>query len=157
VAKKFVEASKNIAPDARYKSVLVAKFINNIMKKGKKSTAQHIFYEAMDVVAERFKDVDALQVFETAINNVKPLIEVRSKRVGGATYQVPMEVSKGRQVALAIRWVLNAARQRKGMPMARKLAEELIVASKKEGAAITVRENIHKMAEANKAFAHFAW
>jgi len=157
VAKKFVEASRNIAPDPRYKSVLVAKFINNIMKKGKKSKAQSIFYEAMDIIAERLKDVDALQVFETAVNNVKPLIEVRSRRVGGATYQVPMEVNQKRQLALAIRWILNAARQRKGMPMSRKLAEELMAAYRKEGAAITVRENIHRMAEANKAFAHFAW
>jgi len=146
-----------LKPDVRYKSKLVSKFINCIMRDGKKSIAEKIFYRAMDIIEEKIPDKDPLEVFETAINNVKPLIEVRSRRVGGATYQVPMEVAPKRATALAIRWILTAARQKKGRPMAEKLADELIDAYKKQGTAITTRENVHKMAEANKAFAHFAW
>ena len=157
--KKFVTASlmENIAPDPRFKSKLVAKFINCIMRKGKKSIAQRIFYKAMDIAEEKIKGVEPLQVFETAINNVKPVVEVRSKRVGGATYQVPMEVPRKRQQSLAFRWILTAAREKKGKEFAIRLADEIIAAYNKEGAAMTVRENVHKMAEANKAFAHFAW
>ena len=157
--KKFVTASlmENIAPDPRFKSKLAAKFVNCIMKKGKKSIAQRIFYKAMDIAEEKIKGVEPLQVFETAINNVKPVVEVRSKRVGGATYQVPMEVPRKRQQALAFRWILAAARGKKGKEFAVRLADEIIAAYNKEGAAMTVRENVHKMAEANKAFAHFAW
>jgi len=155
--RKFKSPERFLKPDPKYRSKLVSKFINCIMWEGKKTVAQKIFYGAMDVIAEKIKDKDPLEVFNQAINNVKPLIEVRSKRVGGATYQVPKEVEKKRQLALAIRWITEAAREKKGRPMRLKLAEELIAAFKKEGAAVLKRENVHKMAEANKAFAHFAW
>jgi small subunit ribosomal protein S7 len=123
---------------------------------GKKSTAESVFYQAMDHIEQKLSR-DPLEVFKQAVENIKPLIEVRSKRVGGATYQVPIEVTSKRQLSLAIRWILEAARSKKGRPMHLKLASELIDAFNKEGAAHTTRENIHKMAEANKAFAHFAW
>src|SRR5574337_1241643 len=146
-----------LQPDIKYKSNLVSKFINSIMRKGKKSVAEKVFYEAMGVVEKKIADIDPLEIFETAVNNVKPLVEVRSKRVGGATYQVPIEVPKKRQVSLAFRWIVDAAKGKKGRPMFQRLADELTDAYKKQGAAITQRENTHKMAEANKAFAHFAW
>jgi small subunit ribosomal protein S7 len=143
--------------DPRFNSKLAAKFINCLMKDGKKATAYRVFYSAMEEVVKKVKGKEPMEIFETAIQNVKPQVEVRSKRVGGATYQVPMEVPLKRQQALAFRWILGAARDRKGRPMGVKLAEELAAAFNKEGAAITTRENTHKMAEANKAFAHFAW
>ncbi len=146
-----------LQPDIKYKSKLVSKFINSLMRKGKKSVAEKVFYEAMGVVEKKIADIDPLEIFETAVNNVKPLVEVRSKRVGGATYQVPIEVPKKRQVSLAFRWIVDAAKGKKGRPMFQRLADELTDAYKKQGAAITQRENTHKMAEANKAFAHFAW
>jgi len=146
-----------IKPDVRYGQVFVSKFINCLMKRGKKSKAEKIFYAAMDVLAKKYPNVQPLQIFETALNNVKPLVEVKSKRVGGATYQVPFEVNRKRQQSLAIRWVLEGARKRKGKSMDEKLALELVDAYNKTGAAWTMRENTHKMAEANKAFAHFAW
>jgi len=146
-----------LAPDPRFDSKLVSKFINCLMLDGKKSTAQRIFYGAMDIIGERIKDVTPLEVFEQAIEHVKPMIEVRSKRVGGANYQVPMQVNKKRQLSLAIRWILQAVRQGKGSPTSQRLASELMGAHKREGAAMSTRENIHRMAEANKAFAHFAW
>jgi small subunit ribosomal protein S7 len=157
--KKYVTASlmENIPVDPRYKSKLVSKFVNCVMKDGKKSIAQRIVYNMMDILEERVKDEEPLQVFEKAINNVKPILEVRSKRVGGATYQVPMEVSRKRQQTLAFRWILNATRDKKGKDLAHRLADEITAAYHREGAAMTVRENVHKMAEANKAFAHFAW
>ena len=155
--RKFKSPERFLKPDPRFKSKLVSKFINCLMWQGKKSTAQAIFYGAMDVIADKVKEVDAIEVFNRSINNVKPLIEVRSKRVGGATYQVPKEVEKKRQLALAIRWIIESAREKKGRPMHLKLAEEISAAFKKEGAAVLKRENVHKMAEANKAFAHFAW
>jgi small subunit ribosomal protein S7 len=155
--RKFKSTERFLKPDPKFKSKLVSKFINCLMWEGKKTIAQGIFYGALDIVAEKVKDVDALEVFNRAINNVKPLIEVRSRRVGGATYQVPKEVEKKRQLGLAIRWIIEASREKKGRPMHMKLADELIAAYKKEGAAIMKRENVHKMAEANKAFAHFAW
>jgi small subunit ribosomal protein S7 len=155
--RRFTASSDQLKPDPRYNSKLVAKFINNLMAKGKKSTAQRIFYEAMDIISKRIQDVQPLEVFETAIQNVKPLIEVRSRRVGGASYQVPMQVKSERQRALAFRWILAAARGKKGKPMHLRLADELTAAFKKEGAAMTTRDNVHRMAEANKAFAHFAW
>jgi len=127
------------------------------MRKGKKSVAEGVFYGAMEVIEKKITDVTPLEMFETAVNNVKPLVEVKSKRVGGATYQVPIEVPKKRQQSLAIRWILGAARGKKGRPMFQRLADELVDAYKKQGIAITQRENTHKMAEANKAFAHFAW
>lgn len=146
-----------LQPDVKFHSKLVSKFVNSLMKKGKKSVAEKIFYEAMNAVEKKISDVEPLELFETALNNVKPLVEVKSKRVGGATYQVPVEVPRQRQIALAVRWIIGAAKAKKGRPMFQRLADELADAYKKQGAAITQRENTHKMAEANKAFAHFAW
>lgn len=155
--KKFTASETMLKPDARFNSKLVSKFINCLMWDGKKSIAQKIFYDAMDQVVKKNKDVQPLELFETAINNVKPFVEVRSKRVGGANYQVPMQVNKRRQQSLAFRWILEACRDAGGRPMADRLADELMAAYKKEGKAITTRENTHRMAESNKAFAHFAW
>ncbi len=155
--KRFTASTKQLAPDPRYKSKLVGKFINCFMLAGKKSTAQRFFYSAMDIIGEKIKDVPPLEVFEKAIDNVRPLIEVRSKRVGGANYQVPMQVNRKRQLSLAIRWIRNAVRAGKGQPIHIRLANELMNAYRGEGTAMTTRTNIHRMAEANKAFAHFAW
>jgi small subunit ribosomal protein S7 len=127
------------------------------MLDGKKSTAQQIFYDAMSLIGKKVQDAEAIDVFEKAINNVKPLIEVRSKRVGGASYQVPMQVNSKRQQSLAFRWILASARSKKGKPMCQRLAAELMDAYNEQGGAMTTRENVHRMAEANKAFAHFAW
>ena len=146
-----------LQPDVKYKSKLVSKFINSLMRKGKKSVAEKVFYGAMGIIEKKITDVTPLEMFETSVNNVKPLVEVRSKRVGGATYQVPVEVPKQRQLSLAFRWIIGAAKGKKGRPMFQRLADELADAYKKQGVAITQRENTHKMAEANKAFAHFAW
>ena len=157
MAKKFTASNVQLMPDPKYGNKLVAKFINCLMWDGKKSTAQTVFYDAMDIVSEKVKNVSALEVFEKAVNNVKPMIEVRSKRVGGASYQVPMQVNAKRQQSLAFRWILASARSKKGKPMSQRLAAELIDAYNETGGAMTTRENIHKMAEANKAFAHFAW
>jgi len=157
MAKKQTASASTLTGDPRYNSRLVAKFVNCIMEDGKKATAFRLFYDAMGIVARKVKGKEPVEVFEAAIGNVKPQVEVRSKRVGGATYQVPMEVPYKRAQALAFRWILLAARSRKGKPMSDRLADELVAAYNKEGAAITTRENTHKMAEANKAFAHFAW
>jgi len=157
MSKRFTASSEHLKPDAKFQSKLVAKFINCMMGDCKKNAATRVMYEAMDILANRVKDVPVLEAFETAINNVKPMIEVRSKRVGGSNYQVPMQVKSSRQQALAFRWILEASRAKKGKPMAVRLGEELALAFKKEGAAITTRENVHRMADANKAFAHFAW
>jgi small subunit ribosomal protein S7 len=157
MAKKWTASSEQLKPDPKYNSKLVAKFINCMMWQGKKSTAQQVFYDAMDIVSKKMKDASVLEVFETAVNNVKPLIEVRSKRIGGASYQVPMQVGPKRQQSLAIRWIIQSARSKTGKPMCDRLASELVDAYTKHGGAMTTRENIHKMAEANKAFAHFAW
>jgi small subunit ribosomal protein S7 len=146
-----------LRPDVRFRSTLVAKFINNLMHEGKKSVAEKVFYKATDLLQTRFPDKEPLEIVEAAINNVKPLVEVKSKRVGGATYQVPIEVSRKRQLSLGIRWILEATRSKKGKATYQKLADELSDAYKKQGVSITKRENTHKMAEANKAFAHFAW
>ncbi len=137
--------------------MLAGKFINCLMLDGKKTTAQIVFYDALEEIGKRIPDSEPIQVFESAIENVKPYIEVRSKRVGGASYQVPMQVNRARQQSLAIRWLLGAVRDKKGRPMHLKLADELVAAYKKEGVAYTKRENTHRMADANKAFAHFAW
>jgi small subunit ribosomal protein S7 len=155
--KKFTASETMLKPDSRYNSKLVSKFINCLMWDGKKSVAQKIFYDAMDTVVKKNKDVQPLELFETAINNVKPFVEVRSKRVGGANYQVPMQVNKRRQQSLAFRWILEACRDSGGRPMSDRLADELMAAYRKEGKAISTRENTHRMAESNKAFAHFAW
>ncbi|MBN1766727.1 MAG: 30S ribosomal protein S7 [Sedimentisphaerales bacterium] len=157
MSKRFTASDKQLQHDPRYDSKLVTKFMNCLMWDGKKSVAQRIMYDAMDIIQKRIKDASPLEIFETAVNNVKPIIEVRSKRVGGSTYQVPMQVSYKRQQTLSIRWIIGAARSKKGKPMANRLADELMHAYKKEGTAMTTRENVHRMAEANKAFAHFAW
>lgn len=154
--KKFTASEKTLKPDPRYNSKLVSKFINCLMWDGKKSVAMRVFYDAMDIISQRIKDTPAIEVFERAVENVKPDVEVRSRRIGGANYQVPMPVNPKRRQSLAIRWIIQAARAKKGKPMAQKLAEELIAAYKGEGAAITTRDNVHRMAEANRAFAHFA-
>lgn len=147
---------REIQPDPKYQNVLVAKFINQIMRRGKKSVAQKILYDAFETIVEKTKK-DALEVFDQAITNVSPLLEVKSRRIGGATYQVPREVRGERRVTLAMRWLIRAAEAKKGASMAKRLADELMLAAKKEGAAIKKREDMHRMAEANRAFAHFAW
>jgi len=157
MAKKFTASVQSLKPDSVYDSRLVSKFINCLMLDGKKSVAQRAFYDAMGIISKKIKDVSALEVFEKAINNVKPALEVRSKRVGGASYQVPMQVRPKRQQSLAFRWILQSARGKKGKPMCQRLASELLDAYNEQGAAMTTRENVHRMAEANKAFAHFAW
>ena len=143
--------------DPRYGSILASKFINCLMWDGKKSVSQRIFYDAMDQIKKRMPDLNPIEVFTQGVENVKPPIEVRSKRVGGANYQVPMQVNKTRQQSLAIRWIIDAARKKSGRPMFLRLADELMAAYRREGEAVTKRENTLKMAEANKAFSHFAW
>ena len=155
--KKFTASESMLKPDPRYQSKLVSKFINCLMWDGKKTVAQKVFYAAMDTVTKQMKDVPPLELFETAINNIKPYVEVRSRRVGGANYQVPMQVNKHRQQSLAFRWLINACREEGGRPVSQRLANELMAAYKKEGKAMNTREQTHRMAEANKAFAHFAW
>jgi small subunit ribosomal protein S7 len=157
MALKYRSTEVFLKPDVRYKSKLISKFINCLMHDGKKSVAEACFYRALDILEEKVPGVDPLKAFETCLDNVRPTLEVRSKRVGGATYQVPVEVPRNRATALAIRWILEAARSKPGKPMHIKLAAELVDAYNKTGAAFTQRENVHKMAEANKAFAHFAW
>lgn len=154
---RITASRKQLKPDPRFDSLLASKFINCLMNGGKKTIARNIFYTAMDDLDKRLPDVEPLDAFTAAIENVKPMIEVRSKRVGGAAYQVPMQVSKSRQQSLAFRWIMIAMREKKGVTTAKKLADELFSAYNKEGAAMTRRENIHRMADANKAFAHFAW
>ena len=157
MAKKFTASSTQLRPDPKFNSRIASKFINCLMLDGKKSVSQKVFYDAMDIIGKKIDEKPAIDVFETAINNVKPLLEVRSKRVGGASYQVPMQVKPKRQQALAFRWILAASRAKKGKPMCQRLASELLDAYKGEGTAMTTRENVHRMAEANRAFAHFAW
>jgi len=154
---RITASRETLAPDPRYGSLLASKFINCLMHDGKKSTAQGVFYDALDIVKGKIKDVDPIEVFTTAVNNVKPEVEVRSKRVGGAAYQVPMQVNRIRQQSLAIRWILAAVREKKGRATHEKLADEIVAAYNREGVAVTKRENVHRMADANKAFAHFAW
>lgn len=146
-----------VGPDMKFNSVRVEKFINSVMWDGKKSTARKVVYDALDIIKEKTKTDNPVELFDTAIRNVGPAMEIRSRRVGGANYQVPREVRPERKQALAFRWILNAARSAKGKPMAERLAQELIAASNNEGPAIKKREDTHKMAESNKAFAHFAW
>jgi small subunit ribosomal protein S7 len=157
MSKKATASQEQLKPDGKYNSRLAGKFINCLMLQGKKSVAQKIFYDAMDIIAEKEKSAPPIEVFEKAVNNVKPAIEVRSKRVGGASYQVPMQVSSKRQQSLAIRWILDASRGAKGKAMSERLAAELLEAYQGKGGAMMTRENVHKMADANKAFAHFAW
>ena len=156
MGRKKKKIDRKLPPDARFHSALVTRFINNLMLQGKKSVAEKIFFSAMDMVAEK-SGKPPLEVFEKALENVKPYLEVKSRRVGGATYQVPVEVSPDRRTALAIRWVISFARERKGAPMNRALADELMDAFQNQGSAIKKKQNTHKMAEANKAFAHYRW
>jgi len=142
--------------DYKYNSVLMARFINKINFEGKKATAEKIVFDALDIIKAKTK-ADPMEVFTKCIENVRPLLEVKARRVGGATYQVPVEVKPLRSTSVAMRWLLSAAQGRKGRPMAEKLAEEIILGSKKEGTAFKKREDTHKMAEANRAFAHFKW
>ena len=157
MSRRKVSERRPIDPDARFNSVLVSKFTNGLMERGKKSVAQRIFYDAMDLVASKVQGEDSLVIFEEAMEKVRPRVEVKSRRVGGATYQVPMEVRQTRRNALAIRWIINYAKSRSGKSMSDKLAAEIIDAYNNRGAAVKKRDDTHRMAEANKAFAHYRW
>jgi small subunit ribosomal protein S7 len=154
--KRFTASAKQLTGDPRFNSKLASKFINCLMLEGRKSVASRVFYDAMDRVAEKIKDVSPIEVFETAVNNIKPAVEVRSRRVGGANYQVPVPVAERRRQSLAIRWILGATRGKSGRPMSQRLAAEFMAAYNGEGDALKKREEVHRMADANKAFAHFA-
>jgi small subunit ribosomal protein S7 len=156
-AKTRTASYDKLAPDVRYNSLLASKFINCLMRDGKKATATRVFYDALDQIKKRMPDADPIQVFTDAVNNVKPTVEVRSRRVGGANYQVPMQVKAKRQESLAIRWIIAAVRAKTGRPTYLRLAEELMAAYQRQGEAMSKREQTIKMAEANKAFSHFAW
>ena len=145
-----------LSPDGTYNDITVSKFINKVMKGGRKTIAQKIVYSAFEIIKEKTKK-EPLEIFKLAIENASPLLEVKPKRIGGATYQVPMEVREERKLALATKWILDGARSKKGKPMAEKLSEELILASKNEGSAMKKKADVHRMAEANKAFAHYRW
>ena len=155
--RKKLVARRPVTPDPVYNSVLVSKFVNGLMERGKKSVARSIFYEAMDIVEKKITDDKPLAAFEKAMEMVRPKVEVKSRRVGGATYQVPVEVAANRRNALAIRWLVGFAKKRSGRTMAEKLAGEFIDAYHNRGAAVKKREDTHKMADANKAFAHYRW
>ena len=148
---------RQVIPDIRYNSEIVARLINVVMERGKKSTAQTIVYDAFDIIKQSNNDADPLEFFNTAMENVKPKLEVKSRRVGGATYQVPLDVPAERQVAVALRWIVSYARARKGIPMAKALANELMDAFNNTGNAVKKKEDVHKMAKANQAFAHFRY
>ncbi|MDP8218350.1 MAG: 30S ribosomal protein S7 [Candidatus Theseobacter exili] len=156
MSRRRMAVKRPIVPDWKYNSVLVTRFVNCLMLEGKKSKAEAIFYGAMDLIEKKMKE-DPLEVFLQAIQNTKPMLEVKSRRVGGATYQVPVEVSTDRGTALAIRWILSSARGKKGVPMGAALVSEIQDAYKKQGAVIKKKEDTHKMAEANRAFAHYRW
>ena len=158
MAGRITHAEQQLRPDPKFNSKILSRFINCVMHDGKKAVAQRVVYDALDMIEQRTKgEPPAIDVFNKAINNVRPEVEVRSKRVGGANYQVPMSVKPRRKQSLAFRWILNAVRSEKGKPMAPRLAKELMDAAKGEGKAVNTREQTHRMAEANKAFAHFAW
>jgi len=147
----------HVRPDPKFGSIIASKFINKLMLRGKKSVAQAIFYEALDIAARKITDCeDQMEIFNKALDNVRPMVEVRSKRVGGANYQVPREVKRNRQQSLAIRWMVENSRKKKGKPMAQRLAEEIVDAYNGTGTSVQWKENIHKMAEANRAYAHYA-
>jgi len=148
---------RQVIPDIRFNSEIVARLINVVMERGKKSTAQTIVYDAFDIIKQSNSDADPLEIFNTAMENVKPKLEVKSRRVGGATYQVPLDVPAERQVAVALRWIVSYARARKGIPMAKALANELMDAFNNTGNAVKKKEDVHKMAKANQAFAHFRY
>jgi small subunit ribosomal protein S7 len=154
--RKKAAARRRILPDPKFNDLLVAKFINSVLKSGKKHLASGIVYDAFEIIEQRSKGV-GVEVFRKALNNVKPLLEIRARRVGGATYQIPTEVRPDRSLALAIRWLISYASERKEKSMSLKLAAELISAANNEGSAVKKKEDTHKMAEANKAFAHFKW
>ena len=155
--RSYKSTEVHLKPDPKFGSLLASKIINKVMLSGKKSTAQAIFYDALDISQKKLPDAeDQVEIFTKAIENVRPAVEVRSKRVGGANYQVPREVKKNRQQSLAIRWVIDNTRKKKGKPMAERLGEELIDAYQGAGASVSWKENVHKMAEANKAYAHYA-
>jgi small subunit ribosomal protein S7 len=155
--KRWTKSESQLRPDPRHSSKLISKFTNCMMKSGKKTVALKIVYDAIDLAAKRTKHDDPLDLFEKAVQNVRPSVQIRSKRVGGSNYQVPMSVNPKRSQALAIRWIIDAARAKKGRPMKERLASELVDAFNGQGAAVNTRENVHRMADANKAFAHFAW
>ena len=146
---------REILPDPVYGDLIVAKFINNLMKKGKKSLAEKIFYQSIDKIKKQGKVDDGIELFKKALENVAPILEVKSKRIGGATYQVPIEISENRRMALAMRWIISFSKSRKGQTMADRLAAELLAAFNNDGAAVKKKEDTHRMAEANKAFSHF--
>jgi small subunit ribosomal protein S7 len=148
---------RDILPDPKYNSKVVAKFINRVMYSGKRSLAQSIVYGALDIIGQKVKDKEPIEIFEKAIENVKPILEVKSRRVGGATYQVPIEVRAERKLTLAIKWIVGYSRGKKNKPMKERLATELLDAYNNQGEAIKKRDDTHRMAEANKAFAHFKW
>lgn len=154
--RRYRPPKREIRPDIRYNSVNVARLINKVMRRGKKGLAMRIVYDAMDIIEER-TNRNPLEVFEQALENTMPVLEVRPRRVGGATYQVPIEVPSFRRLSLGLRWLVEAARERPGKSMAQKLAAELMDAARGEGGAVRRKDNVHRMAEANKAFAHFRW
>ena len=156
MSRKQTNFTRDILPDPKFGSEMITRFINMVMVSGKKSVAEKIVYGALDTMAERSKK-DPIEMFNQALTNVRPLVEVKSRRVGGATYQVPVEVRSGRQMALAMRWVVEAARTRGGKSMAARMADELMDAADKRGNAVKKREDVHRMAEANKAFSHYRW
>ena len=164
MAGRITKSEQQLRPDPRFNDKTLAKFINCVMHGGKKTTAQKVMYDALDLMQKRYEKEKpegmpdtSIEIFHRAINNVRPEVEVRSKRVGGANYQVPMQVTSRRRMSLCFRWIITAARAETGKPMAQRLAKELFDAAKGEGKAINIREQTHRMAEANKAFAHFAW
>ncbi|MCH7651968.1 MAG: 30S ribosomal protein S7 [Nitrospinae bacterium] len=157
MARRREAEKRQILPDPKYNDILVARFVNSLLKKGKKSLAERVLYTALDNIGEKVKDEKALDIFKKAIENAAPALEVRSRRVGGATYQVPVEVSRNRRLALSIRWMISHAKARTGRSMADKLTGELLDAYRNTGGAIRKKEDVHRMAEANKAFAHYRW
>ena len=157
MARRREAEKRQILPDPKYNDILVARFVNSLLKKGKKSLAERVLYTALDNIGEKLKDEKALDVFKRAIENAAPMLEVKSRRVGGATYQVPVEVSRNRRLALSIRWMITQAKARAGRSMADKLTGELLDAFNNTGGAIRKKEDVHRMAEANKAFAHYRW
>ena len=157
MARRREADKRKILPDPKFNDILVARFVNSLLKQGKKSLAERVLYTALDNIEEKLKDESALDVFKKAIDNVSPALEVRSRRVGGATYQVPVEVSRTRRQALSIRWVIANAKSRAGRTMAERLTGELLDAFNNTGGAIRKKEDVHRMAEANKAFAHYRW
>ena len=159
MSRRHSAEKREVLPDPKFGNIIITKFMNSVMYAGKKSVAENIVYDALEQISQRQgqSEDQAVETLEQALANIKPMVEVKSRRVGGATYQVPREVNKRRQQSLAIRWMVDAARSKRGKPMAKCLAEELFDAYNNQGAAVTKKENVHKMAEANSAYSHFAW